>query len=259
MAATTERRDVIGRLAKRPYEPGDPLPALGTECLVSGANCDVQSDQHRSYSWRTVISYTDDRQFVCMQTKNCWPTVERVANCWFAEIPTPMAPAPVSSNQQLRDLLTEWDGLKYANEVMRTDGIGFDVILTRRALVMERIIETARAVVAVETGCVHPLGMLMYHGFVSGRVGDYRCEGCQAIVYLPSLDSREWAAARAEMKASTPPETTTPLCPTHRTPLTDYKFHWVCQTCCAERNARVASAVKSEVRHVLPSVAKEPQ
>jgi hypothetical protein len=60
---------------------------------------------------------------------------------------------------------------------------------------------------AVETGCVHPLGKLMYHGFVSGRVGDYRCEGCQAIVYLPSLDSREWAAARAEMKGSTPAET----------------------------------------------------
>lgn len=61
--------------------------------------------------------------------------------------------------------------------------------------------------IPVETECQHPLGALRYHGFVSGRVGDYRCDRCQTIVYLPSLDSRGWAAARAEMKARSPAET----------------------------------------------------
>ncbi len=87
---TNEQQDIVGRLAKRPYEAGDPLPAVGSKCLVAGANSDVQSDQHRSYTWRKVIGYTDDREFMCMQTRDCWPTVERVTNCWFAEIPTPL-------------------------------------------------------------------------------------------------------------------------------------------------------------------------
>jgi hypothetical protein len=78
----------------------------------------------------------------------------------------------------------------------------------RKQVAEERYPGMTGVVRAHETGCVHPLGKLMYHGFVSGRVGDYRCEGCQAIVYLPSLDSREWAAARAEIKGSTPAETT---------------------------------------------------
>jgi hypothetical protein len=80
---------IIGRLAAHPYQPGDPLPALASSCLVSGANCDVDSDQHRAYSWRQVIGYSDDLQFICLQTPGCWPTVERTTNCWFAEIPQP--------------------------------------------------------------------------------------------------------------------------------------------------------------------------
>ena len=84
-----------GRLAKRPFRPGDDLPEVGSFCLVSGANCDIESDQHRGYSWRQVIGYSEDREFVCMQTHKdsytCWPTVERMANCWFAEIPNPRA------------------------------------------------------------------------------------------------------------------------------------------------------------------------
>lgn len=89
-AVTNELQDVDGRLAARPYQSGDPLPAVGSICLVSGANQDIRSDQHRAYSWRKVIGYTDDKQFMCMQTRDYWPTVERVANCWFAEIPTPL-------------------------------------------------------------------------------------------------------------------------------------------------------------------------
>lgn len=101
--------DVVGRLAKRPYEAGDPMPAVGSKCLVSGANCDVESDQHRAYGWRTVVGYGVNDEFICMQTRDCWPTVERLSNCWFAEIPSPRAPAPQASKQNLSYLLTELD------------------------------------------------------------------------------------------------------------------------------------------------------
>lgn len=84
-----------GRLAERPYRVGDDMPEVGSFCLVSGVHCDIESDQHRGYSWRQVIGYTDDKEFVCMQTHKesyaCWPTVERLVNCWFAEIPHPIA------------------------------------------------------------------------------------------------------------------------------------------------------------------------
>jgi len=50
------------------------------------------------------------------------------------------------------------------------------------------------------SACEHPLGELFYHGFVSGRLGEYRCNKCNTILYLPNLDSREWSAARAELK-----------------------------------------------------------
>jgi len=58
---------------------------VGSQCLVSGSNQDVESDQHRSYSWRRVIGYSVNNKFVCLQTRDCWPTVERVENCWFAD------------------------------------------------------------------------------------------------------------------------------------------------------------------------------
>jgi len=86
-AAAHPRGSIVGRLVARPYQPGDVIPKVGTMTLVSGANADVESDQHRSYGWRQVIGYTDDLQFVCLQTPGCWPTVERMTNCWFAEIP----------------------------------------------------------------------------------------------------------------------------------------------------------------------------
>ena len=88
-AAAHPSGSVVGRLATRPYQPGDAIPKVGTTTLVSEANADVESDQHRSYGWRQLIGYTDDCQFVCLQTPGCWPTVERMTNCWFAEIPEP--------------------------------------------------------------------------------------------------------------------------------------------------------------------------
>lgn len=91
---------VEGRLAERPYRQGDPLPADGSLCLVSGANCDIESDQHRGYLWRRVIGFSADDEFVCLQKPGCWPTVERTSNCWFAEIPDPREPVAKATGQE---------------------------------------------------------------------------------------------------------------------------------------------------------------
>jgi len=97
VAYTTRTGMRDGRLVPRPFQFGDTLPAVGSYCLVSGANCDIESDQHRGYSWRQVLGYSDDKEFVCLQTHKdsyaCWPTVERLTNCWFAEIPHPIHPS----------------------------------------------------------------------------------------------------------------------------------------------------------------------
>jgi len=73
-----------GRLAARPWREGDPLPAVGQMTLVSGIHGDIESDQHRAFLWRRVVGYGEDRKFICLQAKGCWPTVERTENCWFA-------------------------------------------------------------------------------------------------------------------------------------------------------------------------------
>ena len=73
------------RLAKQPYQPGDPLPEVGSLCLVAGANTDIESDQDRAYGERRVIGYTPDGEFACFQTDGCWPTVERLTSGWFGE------------------------------------------------------------------------------------------------------------------------------------------------------------------------------
>lgn len=79
-------KGIIGRLVDRPYQEGDDLPAVGSTTLVSGAHGDVDNDQHRCYGWRLVLGYSPDLKFICLQTPGCWPTVDRLQNCWFAEI-----------------------------------------------------------------------------------------------------------------------------------------------------------------------------
>lgn len=78
-----------GRIATRRWEMGDDVPLPGALVFISGVNMDVESDPHRTYSWRRVIGVTDPSEgyiFICLQTKGCWPTVERLKNCWIAEI-----------------------------------------------------------------------------------------------------------------------------------------------------------------------------
>lgn len=75
----------MARYAPRPWREGDPVPQAGEVVLVSGVNQDIESDQDRSYSLREVLAVTDDRLFIVMRTKGCWPTVERLENCWFAD------------------------------------------------------------------------------------------------------------------------------------------------------------------------------
>lgn len=48
----------MARIAERPYMPGDPLPDVGSRCMVAGANTDITCDQDREYSERSVIGYT---------------------------------------------------------------------------------------------------------------------------------------------------------------------------------------------------------
>ncbi|MNS15289.1 hypothetical protein D3C72_469210 [compost metagenome] len=89
-----------GRLAARPWRKGDPVPAVGTMVLVSGAHGDIESDQHRAFQWRRVIGYgVDGADFICLQNKGCWPTVERMENCWFAAL-TPRHEAPADHHEQ---------------------------------------------------------------------------------------------------------------------------------------------------------------
>lgn len=59
------------------------LPERDTYTNVSGANTDLSSDQHRSFGLARVIGYSSGKEFICLQRDNCWPTVERVSNCYF--------------------------------------------------------------------------------------------------------------------------------------------------------------------------------
>lgn len=107
-SGSTDKR-VIGRLAKRPYEEGDRIPEVGSIVLVSGVYCDAQSDQHRSYGWSKVIGYTDDHQFVCLQVRDCWPTAERMTNCWFADEESLVKEAAPTMLAALRKIVSDGD------------------------------------------------------------------------------------------------------------------------------------------------------
>lgn len=90
---TSNPRDTyVGRFATRRWEKGDDIPAAGAMIFASGVHADVESDQHRAYKWMRVIGVTDPDEnyvFICVQAKNCWPSVERMENMWIAEIVDP--------------------------------------------------------------------------------------------------------------------------------------------------------------------------
>jgi hypothetical protein len=46
--------------------------------------------------------------------------------------------------------------------------------------------------------CPHPVDKLFYHGFVSGNIGDFRCDQCNTVINRCDLDPRAVAAIRAE-------------------------------------------------------------
>lgn len=89
----TSKREFIGRLAPRRWQQGDLLAKVGELMLISGPHADVDSDQHRCFTWRKVIGYAEGTTFVCLQTAGCWPTVERLENCWVSEVRTLATPA----------------------------------------------------------------------------------------------------------------------------------------------------------------------
>lgn len=61
-------------------------PVVGSTCEIAGANTDVSCDQDRKFSLVTVIGYSTCGRFICAQHKGCWPTVERLDNCWFRPV-----------------------------------------------------------------------------------------------------------------------------------------------------------------------------
>ncbi|UTU08107.1 hypothetical protein CcrC1_gp421 [Caulobacter phage C1] len=75
----------MARYASRPWQKGDPVPEAGDVVLISGVHGDITSDQDRGYRERKVLTVTDDQEFIVLQTPGCWPTVERLENCWFAD------------------------------------------------------------------------------------------------------------------------------------------------------------------------------
>lgn len=75
----------VSRLASRPYKVGDELPLVGSTCLMAGANSDISCDQDRAYSELIVVGYTKCGGFICTQSEGCWPTVDRLTNCWFSD------------------------------------------------------------------------------------------------------------------------------------------------------------------------------
>lgn len=65
------------------WSVGMPLPEVGSEVELAGVNTDVTCDQDRKFSKVTVVGYSRCGCFGCFQVRDCWPTVEKLTNCWF--------------------------------------------------------------------------------------------------------------------------------------------------------------------------------
>lgn len=65
------------------WRAGLPFPPVGCSCEVAGVNTDKYCDQDRAFSNRLVVAITPCHLFVCLQKEGCWPTIERLENCWF--------------------------------------------------------------------------------------------------------------------------------------------------------------------------------
>ncbi len=50
---------------------------------------------------------------------------------------------------------------------------------------VSQILQTPQMTGNETPACIHPVGDLYYHGFVSGTVGDFRCNLCDEIIQLP--------------------------------------------------------------------------
>jgi hypothetical protein len=100
------------------------------------------------------------------------------------------------SSNQITD--TQIDQLLYTLETVP----GF----SRRKCVLEwvrRLGLAPRPTVETREPCAHPLGALFHHGFVSGKLHDYRCNLCNTVVNIPGLDCRIWATARIDFQNAT--------------------------------------------------------
>ncbi len=66
------------------WRTGLPLPEVNESIMISGANMDNTCDQDRHWYRATVLAYTKDGLFVCLQSQyRVWPTTEMLDNCWF--------------------------------------------------------------------------------------------------------------------------------------------------------------------------------
>jgi hypothetical protein len=131
-----------------------------------------------------VLTMNDTSDNTQRSSKEDTPTPrtdEVVADGWSGDVylvPYEFAQKLERENEGLREQLGDW---------LKANGPG-------------GWIDDLRKRSTAETRCVHPLGALFHHGFVSGKLHDYRCNLCNKVVNIPGLDSRIWAAARIDFQ-----------------------------------------------------------
>jgi hypothetical protein len=53
-----------------------------------------------------------------------------------------------------------------------------------------------------ETVCKHPMNLVHYHGFVSGRLLDFRCTVCNTIFQYTTAEAADWEQIRDGLQAA---------------------------------------------------------